>query len=35
MRELELKNPMTFTDKIYLTSCSLLIIYVLFKTANK
>ena len=35
MRELELKQPMTLTDKIYLTSCSLLIIYVLFKTANK
>ena len=35
MRELELKQPMTLSDKIYLTSCSVLIIYLLFKTATK
>ena len=35
MRELELKQTMTLTDKIYLTSCSVLIIYLLFKTATK
>lgn len=31
----ELKQPMTLTDKIYLSSCTLLIVYLLFKTATK
>jgi len=35
MRELELKHPMSLSDKIYLSGCSLLIVYILFKTASK